>query len=127
MEVLATHEDLYPSDFRNFNDSSTVIRVIVNGKSVLFLGDTGDELSDFLVNAYGEKLKSDVVQVAHHGFNGAKKEVYALINAETALWPTPDYCFAENLHRDSNKYLFNESKTVKEHIISGYGTKSIIL
>ncbi|MDE5984903.1 MAG: hypothetical protein K2H13_06600 [Eubacterium sp.] len=127
VEVLATHEDLYPCDFENFNDTSTVIRINVNGKSIMFLGDTGDELSDFLINVYGKNLKSDIVQVAHHGFNGAKKEVYELIDAVTVLWPTADYCFEENLNRDANKYLFKESKTAKEHIISGYGTKSIVL
>lgn len=127
IEVLATHEDLYPCEFKNFNDTSTVIRITVNGKRIMFLGDTGDELSDMLINTYGENLKSDIVQVAHHGFNGAKKEVYELINAVTVLWPTADYCFEENLHREANKYLFKESKAAKEHIISGYGTKSIIL
>lgn len=127
IEVLATHEDLYPCDFKNFNDTSTVIRINANGKSIMFLGDTGDELSDILIDTYCEKLKSDIVQVAHHGFNGAKTKVYELIDAVTVLWPTADYCFVENLNRDANRYLFKESKTAKEHIISGYGTKSIIL
>lgn len=126
VEILATHEDLYPSNLKNFNDTSTVIRVTINGKSVMFLGDTGDELSDLLINTYGKNLKSDIVQVAHHGFNGAKKKVYELIDAVTVLWPTADYCFDENLKRSANKYLFKKSKTAREHIISGYGTKSII-
>lgn len=127
IEVLATHEDLYPNKFKNFNDTSTVIRINVNGKSILFLGDTGDEMSKNLIHTYGEYLKSDIVQVAHHGFNGAKKKVYELIDAVTVLWPTADYCFDDNLKRRANKYLFKKSKTAREHIISGYGTKSIIL
>lgn len=127
IEVLATHEDLYPNKFKNFNDTSTVIRINVNGKSILFLGDTGDEMSKNLIHTYGEYLKSDIVQVAHHGFNGAKKKVYELIDAVTVLWPTADYCFDDNLNRRANKYLFKKSKTAREHIISGYGTKSIIL
>lgn len=127
IEVLATHEDLYPNKFKNFNDTSTVIRINVNGKSILFLGDTGDEMSKNLIHTYGEYLKSDIVQVAHHGFNGAKKKVYELIDAVTVLWPSADYCFDDNLKRRANKYLFKKSKTAREHIISGYGTKSIIL
>lgn len=127
IDVLATHEDLYPNAFKNFNDTSTVIRITVNGKRILFLGDTGDELSNVLIDAYGKNLKSDIVQVAHHGFNGAKKKVYELIDAVTVLWPTADYCFAENLNRSANQYLYMQSKTAKEHMISGYGTKSILL
>lgn len=127
IEVLATHEDLYPNKFKNFNDTSTVIRIKVNGKSILFLGDTGDEMSKNLIHTYGENLRSDIVQVAHHGFNGAKKKVYKLVDAVTVLWPTADYCFDKNLKHRANKYLFKKSKTAREHIISGYGTKSIIL
>lgn len=127
IDILATHEDLYPNEFKNFNDTSTVIRINVNGKSIMFLGDTGDEMSDILIHIYGKNLKSDIVQVAHHGFNGAKKKVYELIDAVTVLWPTADYCFDDNLNRSANKYLFKKSKTAREHIISGYGTKSIIL
>lgn len=127
IDILATHEDLYPNEFKNFNDTSIVIRINVNGKSIMFLGDTGDELSDILIHTYGKNLKSDIVQVAHHGFNGAKKKVYKLIDAVTVLWPTADYCFDKNLNRSANKYLFKKSKTAREHIISGYGTKSILL
>lgn len=126
IEVLSTHEDLYPNMLKNFNDTSTVIRVSVNGKSIIFLGDTGDEMSDVLISTYGKNLKSDMVQVAHHGFNGAKRKVYEFIDAVTVLWPTADYRFDENIKRSANKYLLRKSKTVKEHIVSGYGTKSII-
>ncbi len=127
INVLATHEDLYPNKFKNFNDTSTVIRINVNGKSLMFLGDTGYEMSNILIHSYGKNLKSDIVQVAHHGFNGGKKKVYQLVDAVTVLWPTADYVFNENLKRRANKYLFKKSKTAREHIISGYGTKSIIL
>lgn len=127
IDVIATHEDLYPNDFENFNDTSTVIRITVNGKSIMFLGDASDEMSDLLIDTYGEKLKTDIVQLAHHGFNGTKKEVYELIDAVTVLWPTADYVFDKNLYRSANTYLFKESKTAREHIIAGYGTRSILL
>ena len=36
-------------------------------------------------------LKSDVVQVAHHGYYGGTKEGYDAIAAPIVLWPTPWY------------------------------------
>ena len=127
IEVLATHEDLYPCEMKNFNDTSTVIRFNANGKSVLFLGDSGSKMSDVLIRTYGKRLKSDIVQVAHHGFNGAKKKVYELVDAVTVLWPTADYRFDENKNRSANKYLLRKSKTAKDHLVAGYSTKSVIL
>ena len=125
-ETLYTHEDLYPENIRSFNDCSTVLMMRANGKRVLWLGDIGDEASDILLDVYGEHLKCDVVQVAHHGFNGAKRFVYEFANPEVAFWPTADYRFDENIPRPANTFLLKESN-VKKHIIAGYGTDKIIL
>ena len=59
-----------------------VFKLKVNNKSILFLGDTGEESSDKLVKEYGKKLKSDIVQVAHHGQQGATEELYKMKKAK---------------------------------------------
>lgn len=71
------------------NNSSMVFKIEINDKTILFLGDTGKESSQKLISQYGEKMKSDIVQVAHHGNNGATEELYKLIKPEICLWPTP--------------------------------------
>lgn len=73
------------------NNSSMVFKLYVNDKSILFLGDTGAESSQKLIEKYGENLKSDIVQVAHHGNDGAVEELYKLVQPEICFWPTPEW------------------------------------
>lgn len=74
-----------------FNNSSMVIKMNLLKSSILFLGDTGEESGDKLLNTQKDKLKSDIVQVAHHGQSGAKESLYKEINPRICLWPTPEW------------------------------------
>ena len=74
-----------------FNNSSMVIKMNLEESSILFLGDTGEESGDKLLNTQKDKLKSDIVQVAHHGQRGAKESLYQEINPTICLWPTPQW------------------------------------
>ncbi len=48
----------------------------VDGCRALFLGDSNVEESSILVARYGSYLKSDIIQVAHHGYNGSNVGIY---------------------------------------------------
>lgn len=123
IHVLYTYEDLPGTS--TFNDHSTVIRVDICGQRILFPGDVYEKGSAVLLRD-PKQLKSDIVQVSHHGFNGATKAFYEAVDAGVALWPTPDYCIPMLRDRESNRYLLDESN-VKEHIFSGYGTRELFL
>lgn len=86
IEFLQTY-DL--RDGENANDHSLVFRVWIDGRSILFLNDLGVNGGRRLLKTYGKKLKSDVCQMAHHGQDGAEKEVYQAIDAQMRLWTTP--------------------------------------
>ena len=73
------------------NNSSMVIKMNINDKSILFLGDTGKESGEKLLQNQKEKLKSYIVQMAHHGQSGADKNVYEAIQPIICLWPTPEW------------------------------------
>ncbi len=74
------------------NNSCIVYQAAIKGKTILFLGDLGYEGGERLLKDCGkEGLKSDIVQMAHHGQNGVGKEVYAAIAPEICLWPTPKW------------------------------------
>ena len=73
------------------NNSSMVIKMKINDKSILFLGDTGKESGEKLLQNQKNNLKSDIVQMAHHGQSGADKDLYELIKPKICLWPTPDW------------------------------------
>lgn len=74
------------------NNSSLVFRVSSHSKSVLFLGDLGVEGGNKILqgNNIGE-LRSDYVQMAHHGQEGVDRSFYEVVRADYALWPTPKW------------------------------------
>ncbi len=125
--VLFTHEDIYPERIGSFNDTSTVLMVSYSGQKLLFLGDLQESSCRKLEAMYKDNLKSDLVQVAHHGFNGSTVETYDFVSPAVVLWPTADYGYYGNAERKVNAHLI-EMPCAKEHIIAGInGTVSLIL
>lgn len=84
------------------NNSSVVIKLFVNNKSILFLGDLGVEGGEKLLKQQGDKVKSDMVQMAHHGQNGVDKVVYERIQPKACLWPTPDWLWNNDSGEGAN-------------------------
>ena len=77
--------------FNSGNNSSMIIKFCANGKSFLFLGDTGAESGEKLLDTQGDNVNADIVQMSHHGQNGAGKEVYEAISPTICLWPTTEW------------------------------------
>lgn len=73
------------------NEQSMVLKFSTNETSILFLGDIGTVGSNWLIENQKDKLKSDIVQMSHHGQNGASEELYKIIMPEICLWPTPEW------------------------------------
>lgn len=74
------------------NGNSMVIRVGAENKqskTCMFLTDTSVVSGQRLLKTYGDSLRSDIVQMAHHGQAGADKETYDTIGATVRLWPVP--------------------------------------
>lgn len=89
VDVLYTHEDLSPSVMTVTNSSSLIYTVTIAGQRIVFLNDAHDDASTIVYRMYGDTLKSDIVQVAHHGYNGGNTNMYLKIAADTALWTNP--------------------------------------
>ena len=87
--VLFTVEDLLPTDkFDYVNSTSMVICLTIEKQSILFLADTTHLSGKILENMYGSSLRSDIVQIAHHGMWASNSSLYDYINAPVILWPT---------------------------------------
>ena len=87
----------YLVNVNSINNSSVAYRLNINGKSALFLGDMGEEAGACLLADYTpEQLKSDIVQMAHHGQNGVSQEVYNAIRPEICLWAAPEWLWNNN-------------------------------
>ena len=87
VEVLLTHEDVYPEKLRS-NDTSTVTMMYINGKKIFFPGDIEYEKACKLIHdMYGSYLKSDYYQVSHHGWGSEALYFYDDVDAPVFLWP----------------------------------------
>ena len=131
MEVLYTHEDIWPQRMYYFNNSSTIFRITLdstNGKGValeshttMWLGDLERVGSKCLRAMYGETLAADHVQVAHHGWNGVESELYALISPEVVWWPAVNTVYTQNAlnanasawYKKVDYFIANELPSVK--------------
>lgn len=121
----------FVGDSKFINDTSLVIRIeFTNRKTALFLGDLSLKAGEKLADQYGEALKSDIVQMAHHGQNGVSERVYQYIRPEICLWPTPIWLWNNDAGKgfDTHHYKtvivrgWMEKLGVKHHGIEGEGT-----
>ena len=116
IEMLFTYEDLEPSPLEYQNTSSLVFRVTCQDNTVLVLGDASNRSCSYLVRSYGDYLKSDIVQISHHGYTGGTIPLYNAISAEVALWPcgvaSIDGSYESLLTRDYNAKAVELAKEV---------------
>ena len=116
VEILYTVEDFIPNEIKDINDTSMVVRVTVSGKSTMLLGDTyaGDNNKDvniakFLTDTYGAYIKSDIVQLGHHGSWPGTETLYSNINAPVVFWPSS----ADNA---KNRYKASDHASLRKAI-----------
>lgn len=128
------------------NDASLVFTLKTPNKKVLFLGDLGPEAGDVLMDESREKLKADIVQMAHHGHMNVGMEIYAEVLPDACLWCAPAWLYNEP---EIPRYLQNREQLrdmrrarmygvgmtrkwmellgVKTHYVTADGTQTILL
>ena len=92
-----------PEMLTHYNDHSMVIRMWDDHKSVVFLGDLGEQGGRKLMNSeYMKDVDCDYIQMAHHGQAGCDKEFYQKAKFRACLWPTPSWVYDNNLGKGFN-------------------------
>lgn len=128
------------------NNSSLVFKLTTPNTSVMFLGDIGAEAGDILYEESRDLLKSDMVQMAHHGAFCCGMEVYSAIRPEVCLWccreanynglkiGTRDVeVFRRNGHMPPRMYPASVTREwmdilgAKKHYVTKDGTNEILL
>ena len=121
VEVITSAEDRYPDPPTNRNQTSAVFKLTFeSGRSFLVLGDAmGERLVNLIDPAFPvfcpeEKLKSDILQVAHHGLACAAaeqyeavRELYRRIAPSVAFWPTSAKRFYNDPWCQAEKHIYN--------------------
>lgn len=141
--LYAYHDGLFSN---LMNDASLVFTVKTPNKKVLFLGDLGPEGGDVLMDESREKLKADIVQMAHHGHMNVSMEIYAEVQPEACLWCAPDWLYnepeiptylknREQLRSMQRSRMYGVGMTrkwmellgAKTHYVTADGTQTILL
>lgn len=128
--ILASMDDTIHRS-QHVNATSLVIRMELGGQVILWATDAYFRPAQ-LSRKYGAYLKSDILQVPHHGFSagGAQEQItaYKLIDAPVCLLPNNDYIaftwhsIFSNL---STRYLFADSPVAE--VITGEVQRTIDL
>ena len=117
------------------NEQSMVFTINTKKTKLLILGDAGVKSSEKLLNTQKEELKSDIVQMAHHGQQGVTKELYKAVNPGICLWPTPKWLWNNDIGQGVNSGPWKTFETrewmqelnIKKHYIAKDGDITIKL
>jgi len=95
-EVLNTPSE--DEKYKMINDTSIMLLVHFPKRDVLFLGDMGWDSGDDYLRTHGnEKIRCDIVQLAHHGQNGVTKEFYQAVQPKICLYTAPDWLWENDI------------------------------
>ena len=109
IEILFTAEDADPQKLRSYNDTSAAWRVTFdNGTTFLVLGDCMGNTCKQIADKYGDYIKSDILQLAHHGLLGGDKGLYQLVDPQICFWATPEERFRGNWLNEKYHYCLGE-------------------
>ena len=127
VEILHTVEDFMPKAVTDLNWSTMVVRVTVEGKSTLLLGDAYDDVAPFLTKTYGSYLKSDMVQLAHHGTYPGTEALYSNINAQILFWPSDEANAKKRYGSSGHESLTKAISVAKDIYLASEGTVTLTI
>jgi competence protein ComEC len=85
INILYPFSPLAGRSFKNTNDSSVVAKIVYGESSILLTGDAEEKTEYQLVNS-GDNLKSQVMQVGHHGSKSSTSDSFLKsVSPETAV------------------------------------------
>ena len=130
--LFTASEDLYPTAISEGNDTSNVWRITVEGKSILITGDIQDNSSAKIARIYGNYLASNILQVVHHGIDGATQEFNNCVASGTAAnGNNLEVCFwSIRSDKEWRTQLYNYNKVLRNTASAHYNlnqTTTILL
>lgn len=120
VDVLCSHEDVFPLTLEDYNNSSLMAMMTVDGDKISFPGDASGKESIIAERRFPNFLKCDIMQVSHHGHFGTSVDFYKLSDARVALFPVTEIKFNEEYPRiEANRVACD---IAKHTYIAGHGT-----
>lgn len=128
LEVIYTHELLYPVDMLHGNNTSLVTRLSIGGQTVLFPGDCEEAASNVMCADFGDYLKSTFVQVSHHGSEkySATTEFYRYVSPTYVLFPGSQSRYRDVSKTEVNSLIIRLAGS-KNVFVADNGNKTFVL
>lgn len=118
-EIFSTYDDNVKKISNDFlNDGSMMFKVTNKEESILFCADVGIGMSDFLMDKWGENLKADYLQMAHHGYGGLKDNFYQAVNPTVTFFDAPDWLMLDTTGKYDNPQNAEFIKSLGSEIYS---------
>lgn len=130
IEFLYSSEDQWPNEMPWMNDTCNAWRIISEGKSILITADVDAQISSQMVSIFGNHLKSDILQLNHHGSTGGSLALYKIVDPDVAFWACEDNRFLYDHQRLGTKSGFEYNKYIREAVqyhYAGSSTHTILL
>ena len=90
MAVEVLNDAIVREDLDDLNQTGIVLLAHFPQRDILFLGDFHEYVEKELLEQCGpDKLRKDIVQMAHHGQNGVSRAFYELIRPKICLFDAP--------------------------------------
>ena len=124
IEVIYTHEDFYPNPLSIVNNSSTIMRITVEGSTILIGGDAEEDAQQVALENNGYGLTSDFVQMTHHGYNGLRNFYRYAEGGTFTVALCPKNVGSSYTDIAANRWLVENSD---EFYIASSGVKEFIL
>ena len=131
-EILFTVESYAPKTVNALNATSVITKMTntdpKTGKQTVYMS-TGDATgTDFQIaaNTFGDYMKSDIVQIAHHGYttwhnDTGTKNGYKKIAPATLIWPQGTSAYPNYVNKGYNKAAWDTTSNpnYKETFVAG--------
>ena len=121
IEILYTHEVFAPELMEWENYATIIFRMTMGEKNFLMMGDSEIPSTDILCQMYGEYLKSDMMQVPHHGYSGGTTELYDLADVTYLFWSCQNEIFEKRTSGVGNSTTASDQIAVNKYVYDRYG------
>lgn len=124
IEILYTLDSYLPRNLTYLNTSSMIFTMEIGGQRFLITGDASQDACLITHSMYGSYLKSDYVQIAHHGAGVGSSSIkgltalYSAAEAPVVLWPSSVHAYNAYRGNAHNAHALKLEST-KEIIVAG--------
>lgn len=100
------------------NEGSLLFRIWGKKESMLFCSDAG-LAGELVLSKYGKKLKSDYLQMGHHGNGGCSRTFYKIVHPKAAFFDAPQWLVKGSQYKTLEEIAFMEKLSAKIYTMEG--------